>query len=250
MLPNHTLYPAKNPKRNAPNLRAQDDKIMHRPNPILKEAAVNLKKYFYKPPQKLTGRWKGLTPDAAVSAHPDMSVAELIRMFYKDPHTYHDPRTQTEAKKHFPKPWVEVTETKRKLTIKMGPFVGIFTGTRYQEAYEGRIRAALAQPPAGRKLVIDLTGNRGGNEKVMLKALKGIELWGKGTVLVSRNTASAGEMLAAVLKYDHGFTRKGPRTAGLLSKMKNIILTDGSFLGVTTGYYTTPGGHVCRKTYI
>jgi C-terminal processing protease CtpA/Prc len=157
-----------------------------------------------------------------------------------------------------PKPWVEVDETKKKLTIKLGPFVGAFIGTKYEKKYVDDVQHALRQshpesgsaPLRNRQLVIDLRHNGGGSERVMLKALRGIEKWGRGTVLVGPHTASAGEMVAAALIYDYKFKRKGGRTAGMLSHMKNIILKDGSFLGVTAGHYTTPGGHLCKRFYL
>ena len=78
-------------------------------------------------------------------------------------------------------------------------------------------------------------------EKVMIKALKGIGR--NGTVIIGKKTASAGEILAAILIYDYYFKRVGPQTAGALS--------DGSFLSVRTSKnYITPGGHKCSKTYL
>lgn len=212
----------------------------------LQEAARYLKKYFYKSPSK----WKGKSVDDIVAEYPDMSVAELIRIFFKDKHTLHDPRPLKEVKKEFPKPWVEVDETKKTLTLRLGPFVGYFIDSKWEKEYIAKCQEALKRPREGRELVVDLRYDGGGSDKVMLRALRGISAWGKGTVLVSRNTASAGEMVAATLIYDYKFRRKGPRTAGMLSHMKNIILKDGSFLGVTTGHYTTPGGHKCKRFYL
>lgn len=221
---------------------------------ILKDAARYLKKYFYKRPRK----WKGKSVDDIVNEYPDMSVAELIRIFFKDKHTLHDPRSLKEVKKEFPKPWVEIDETKKILTIRLGPFVGYFIGSKWEKEYIAKCQEALKRPREGRELVVDLSHNGGGSDKVMLRALRGIEAWGRGTVIVSRHTGSAGEMVAATLIYDYKFHRKGPRTAGRLSHMirkmpaffDNIILKDGSFLGVTTGHYTTPGGHKCKRFYL
>jgi hypothetical protein len=212
----------------------------------LQEAARYLKKYFYKKPRK----WGKKSVDDIVAEYPTMSVAELIRIFFKDKHTVHDPRPLKEAVSKFEKPWVEVVDTKKTLTLRMGPFIGHFIGTKYEKKYIETCQTALKQPREGRELVVDLRYNGGGSDRVMLRALHGIEAWGRGTVLVSKNTASAGEMVAATLIHDYKFKRKGPRTAGMLSHMKNIILKDGSFLGVTTGPYTTPGGHKCKRFYL
>lgn len=213
---------------------------------ILQEAAEYLQKYFYKD----TEPWNGKTVDDVIHEYPDMSVAELIRIFFQDKHTFHDPRTTEEAESSFTKPWTEVYENKESITIRLGPFTGKFEGSLYEEQYISMVQKVIQRHVHKKQLIVDLRYNGGGNQNIMFKALKGIELWEPGIVLVGENTASAGEMIAAYLIHDLGFKREGPRTAGMLSYMKNIILSDGSFLGITTSHYTTPNGYICHDFFV
>ena len=189
-----------------------------------KEAAKYLLKYYYKKVNK-DEVYK------IINEYPNIQIQELIRIFFKDKHTYYDPNTSKPKLSDFPKPYVQVTETPRKLIIRIDSFVGIYTGTKYEKEYVKKVQDALHYNGDKKKnLVIDLRNNQGGNEKVMIKALKGVGR--NGTVVVGKNTASAGEILAAILIYDHGFKRVGPQTSGALSLTKNIVLSDGSFLSV------------------
>lgn len=208
-----------------------------------REAAKYLLKYFYKKVNK----------DAVydiIDKYPDISIQELIRIFFNDKHTYYDPNTSIPKLSDFPKPHVQVSETPRRIIIRMDSFVGIYTGTKYETEYIKKVQDALHNwKKTNKKLIIDLRNNQGGNEKVMIKALRGISR--NGIVIVGKNTASAGEILGAILIYDYSFKRAGPRTAGALSLTKNIVLSDGSFLSVRTSKnYVTPGGHKCSKTYL
>src|SRR5271166_3510262 len=179
-----------------------------------REAAKYLLKYFYKKVNK----------DAVyniIDKYPDISIQELIRIFFNDKHTYYDPNTTKPKLSDFPKPFILITETSRRVIIRMDSFVGIYTGTKYEAEYIKKVQDAIRNKDKKKNLVIDLRNNRGGNEKVMIRALRGIGR--NGTVIVGKNTASAGEIIAAILIYDHGFKRIGGQTAGALSLTKNIV---------------------------
>ena len=220
---------------------------------LLKEATRYLLKYSYNRHNVDSKEvWD------IVRKHPTASINELIRIFFQDKHTFHDPDTTPMTIDRFPKPWVRIKKTQAKIIVELGPFVGLFRDTVYQHRYENKTQHVISHPERYAKkkwLVIDLRQNDGGDEKIMYEALKGIEKWihiPNKVVRVGAQTASAGEMVAAWLIYDLGFKRgTGPKTAGMLSVAKNVVLCDGSFLSIrTTQKYVTPGGHVVETIFI
>lgn len=215
---------------------------------LLREAVAALRKYFYKP---IPPRGSANAPERLIKEFPDMSVAELLRIYAKDKHTYHDARTTAKLPPASHVAWAKVINGPRVRTVVLGPFHAAYTGTGAEKKYVAAVQRGIAFDEK-KHLVIDLRRNIGGSDVVMLKALKGVEKWPKArvTVRVGPLTASAGEMVAATLVHDYGFARAGPRTAGMMTECKNLILSDGSFLNVATGLYTTPGGHACKRTYL
>lgn len=165
-----------------------------------------------------------------IEKFPAVSVNELIRIFFKDKHTFHDSYTDTPKLSDFPKPNIKVTKSKNKIVIQLDSFVGIFVNTNYKKKYIDTCQSVLKDTDHSKTLVIDLRNDQGGSDKVMFEALRGIGKWKPGLVLVGKKTASAGEMITN--------SRNKVVTAGALSIAKNIVLSDGSFLSIRTLYYT------------
>lgn len=207
-------------------------------SPIVQEAARYLLQFYFKrvQPAKVI-QW--------LASHPQADVHSLIKRFFNDEHTYYDGTPEREFVRGLPKPRVNVVSTSKKTSIRMGPFVGIFGKTPFKRTYINAVQQALRDPDRSAKsLEIDLRDNSGGDDHVMVAAVRGADQlgWKTRTVLVNKKTVSAAAMLAAHLVFDQQFRRKGPRTSKTLSQLKNIKLSDGTFLGVTQGKYTTPGG--------
>lgn len=210
---------------------------------LLDEAVLNLCKYYYiKVNIKKVRKW--------IRKQGNPSINEVISKFFKDPHTYYDNTNEDEFMKIAPKPKAEFTESVHTIILVMGPFIGCFR-EKYEVNYARICQKAIKRVhKTGKEFLIDLRKNGGGDDQIMRNALAGIEDLLPGMIVVSKDTASAAEMITADLVYDHGWTKIGPRTSGALSQCKNIILSDGSFLGITIGGYTTRGGYKCNKFYL
>lgn len=209
---------------------------------LLHEAARYLLRHFYKPvdPGKVA---------AWIQRHPRGTIKQLIDRFFKDLHTFHDATTAAEFEDGIPAPRASFYQTRKYTHLYVSDFPGFFRNTKHKKEYTDSITDAIKTANHTKKpLFVDLSRNGGGDDKIMIQPFLRFKP-APGVVKVSRFTSSAGAMLAATLVYDFNFTRVGGKTAKTLSICKNITLSDGTFLGVTKGFYTTPGGTTIPRFY-
>lgn len=195
-----------------------------------------------------TGFYEPIT----ITDMPNLPLNEWLRRVVPHPHVFWQSKKDfTQGNKSLKsnlslRPYVKSRIRGTEVILELSPFVGIFgrkySGPKYEKQYIGAARKVIHNVIPGHTLVVDLRKNNGGDDKVMRRAISGVQKWPAGKVLVSGKTFSAGEMIAADLIYDHGFKKVGPPTGGGLTKTRNLILSDGSFFMYPISMYTTPGG--------